>query len=294
MKNKLLILGGDGFIGGHVADEALARGLDVTSFDRCRHGHRHDISVFMGDIRDPASVRTAMTSADYAINLVAILGTQETIRTAAHCVETNLIGTLNFLEACIPTNFHKVQGVQIGIGNYWMDSPYPITKRAALGFTRMFNKECGTKVAMVRAMHAYGERQKHRPVKKIVPSFILSALRGTPLEVYGDGEQVVDMIYVGDLAKILLDACTRPDVDYDQVYEAGLGRRLTVNDVAQEIIDATDSSSEIAHLPMRPGEEENAVISARPETLAGLGTYDFVPFEEGIRQVVKWYRGNYA
>lgn len=291
MNNKLLILGGDGFIGGHVVDEALVRGLEVTVFDQCRH--RPIVAsyfAYLGDIRDAASVRNAVMRADYAINLAAILGTQETIKTAVHCVETNLIGTLNFLEACVASKFHQVQGVQIGIGNYWMDSPYPITKRAAFAFTRMYNKELGTKVAMVRAMHAYGERQKHRPIRKIVPTFIMQALRGEPLSVYGDGEQVVDMIYVRDLAKILLDACTGPNVDYDQVYEAGLGRHLTVNDVAREIIDAAGSSSEIVHLPMRPGEEERAVVSARPETLEGLGSYEFVRFEDGIRQVVDWYR----
>jgi len=194
----------------------------------------------------------------------------------------------------VPTQFHEVRGVQIGIGNYWMDSPYPITKRAALAFTRMFNKELGTEVAMVRAMHAYGESQKARPVRKIVPTFILQALRGEPLSIYGDGEQVVDMIYVGDLAKILLDACTKPDVRYDHIYEAGLGRRLTVNQVAQEIIEAAGSSSKLVHLPMRPGEEENAVISAHPETLEGLGSYEFVRFEDGIRQVVDWYRRHYG
>ena len=294
MKDRLLILGGDGFIGKHVAEEALARGLAVTVFDQCRHFLRSDVAAFLGDIRDSVSVCNAVMLADYAINLAAILGTQETIRTAGHCVQTNIVGTLNFLKACVPTNFHQVQGVQIGIGNYWMDSPYPITKRAALAFTRMFNKELGTKVAMVRAMHAYGEYQKTEPVRKIVPTFIYHALRGEPLPVYGDGEQVVDMIYVGDLAKVLLDACTSPTVEYDHVYEAGLGRHLTVNEVAREIIDAVGSSSEVVHLPMRPGEEENAVISARPETLEGLGEYQFVRFEDGIRQVVDWYRRNYA
>lgn len=294
MKGKLLILGGDGFIGGHLADEALARGLEVTIFDQCRRRGRTDMSAFLGDIRDTVSVRRAVSLADYAVNLAAILGTQETITTAVDCVETNLIGTLNFLQACVPTKFHQVRGVQIGIGNYWMNSPYPITKRAATAFTRMFNKELGTRVAMVRAMHAYGEHQKHWPIQKIVPTFIRQALRGIPLTVYGDGEQIVDMIYVGDLAKILLDACMGPRVEYDRVYEAGLGRHLTVNDVAREIIDASDSSSELLHLPMRPGEQEHAVISADPETLEGLGSYEFVRFEDGIRQVIDWYRSHYA
>lgn len=294
MRERLLILGGDGFIGEYVAEAALARGLQVTVFDQRKHLHRPDVTGFLGDIRDPVAVRNAVVLADYVINLAAILGTQETIRTAIDCVKTNLIGTLNVLESCVPTRFHQVQGVQIGIGNYWMDSPYPITKRAALAFTRMFNKELGTRVAMVRAMHAYGEGQKCRPIRKIVPTFIRRALRGEPLPVYGDGEQVVDMIYVGDLAKVLVDACTSPSVDYDQVYEAGLGRHLTVNEVAEAIIDAAGSLSEIVHLPMRPGEEENAVISADPATLAGLGDYEFVSFEDGIRPVVDWYRGRYA
>jgi len=294
MSDRLLILGGDGFIGEYVAEEALARGLTVTVFDQRKHRNRPDVTGFLGDIRDPVAVRNAVGLADYVINLAAILGTQETIRTAIDCVKTNLIGTLNVLEACVPTRFHQVQGVQIGIGNYWMDSPYPITKRAALGFTRMFNTELRTRVAMVRAMHAYGERQKRRPVKKIVPTFIMQALHGYPLSVYGDGEQVVDMIYAGDLAKVLLDACTSPQVDYQRVYEAGLGRPLTVNQVAQEIIKAAGSSSRIVHLPMRPGEEPNAVILARPGTLEGLGDYEFVRFEDGIRPVVDWYRRYHA
>jgi len=299
MRDRLLILGGDGFIGGYVAAEAIARGLEVTVFDQRqrRPGGRYrksEVAAFLGDIRDASAVRNAVMAADYAINLAAILGTQETIRTAVHCVETNLIGTLNFLEACVPTDFHTVRAVQIGIGNYWMDSPYPITKRAALAFSRMFNKELGTQVAMVRAMHAYGEGQKDRPVRKIVPTFIAQALRGEALTIYGDGEQVVDMIYVGDLAKVLVDACTSLTIDYEHVYEAGLGRHLTVNDVAREVIDAAGSSSEVVHLPMRPGEEENAVISADPATLAGLGDYEFVSFEDGIKQVVDWYRRDYA
>ena len=294
MRDKLLILGGDGFIGGHLADEALERGLAVMVFDQRRTRKRSDVIAALGDIRDPDAVRDAVMLADYAINLAAILGTQETVRTATHCVEVNILGTLNFLEACVPTKFHQVRGVQIGIGNYWMDSPYPITKRAALSFVRMFNKELGTNVAMVRGMHAYGERQKHLPVRKIVPTFIVQALNDEPLSVYGDGEQEVDMIYVRDLAKILLDACMSPNVQYETIYEAGLGRRLTVNDVARAIIKAAGSSSEISHLPMRPGEEPNAVIRARPETLEGLGSYDFMRFEDGIRQVVEWYRRNYA
>ncbi len=295
MNDKLLILGGDGFIGGYVADEALARGMGVTIFDPTDHFYSRDVAVTLGDIRDAGAVSNAIYHADYAINLAAILGTQETIRTAVHCVEVNLIGTLNFLDACIPTKSHQVQGVQIGIGNYWMDSPYPITKRAALSFTRMFNKELGTRVAMVRAMHAYGERQKCRPVRKIVPTFIVQALRGEPLTVYGDGEQIVDMIYAGDLAKILVDACTRTDVRYDHVYEAGTGRGMTVNEVALAIIDAAGSSSELKHLPMRPGEEEHAVITARPETLEDLGDRPkFLGFYEGIRRVMDWYRRHYV
>lgn len=290
---KILVTGGNGFIGGHVIDEALRRGYDVIVFDRYDLRWIRGHETFLGDIRDAEAVQEAVNKVDYVVNLAGILGTQETIRKPIPSVQTNLIGALNVLEAMIPNQFHDVQGVQIGVGNYWMNNSYSITKSSAIRFCQMYNKENGTKMAMVRALNAYGPRQKHRPVRKIIPTFVVKALRGESIEVYGDGDQVMDMICVSDVAKILLDAATGLNVDYQKVYEAGTGRHTTVNWIAEQVIKAVGSGS-ITHLPMRPGEPKGSVVVGDPSTLEDLGKYDLIPFEAGIAATVEWYRESYA
>jgi len=287
---KILITGGNGFIGSHVVDEALKRGMDVTIFDRHMPKQSIDCAYFLGDIRDAEAIQEAVSKVDYAINLAGLLGTQETINNPLPCIATNLTGCVNFLQACVPTKFHEVRAAQIGVGNYWMNNSYSITKNAAIRFCKMYNKEHGAQVAMVRGLNAYGPRQKHKPIRKILPTFIKQALFDKDIEVYGDGSQTMDMIYVGDLAKILLDVCISSNVDYDKVYEGGTGRALTVNHIAHLVIEAIGSRSRVNHLTMRPGEPERSEVVGDPNTLTGLGDYDLLSFEEGLARTVPWYQ----
>lgn len=291
---KILISGASGFIGSHVVEEALKRGLQPICFDRyLKNSYPEGCEVFQGDIRDFESINEAISKVDYAVNLAGILGTQETINDPIPSIQTNIIGAINFLTACKPTKFHQVRAVQIGVGNHWMNNSYSITKDTAVRFCMMFNHEHGTKVAMVRGLNAYGERQKHKPVRKIIPTFVVRALNNQDIEVYGDGSQIMDMIYVKDLANILIDACVKEHNLYDTVIDAGTGRETSVNWIAEQVIVAADSQSKIVHSPMRPGEPEKSVVRADRETLALLGEYNLVSFEEGIKKTVEWYRDNY-
>jgi len=293
----VLVTGANGFIGSHVVEECFNRGYEIIFFDRlgrlCQTCRGCALEVFLGDIRDYEAVQEAVAKVDYVVNLAGILGTQETIRKPIPSVQTNIIGTLNILEAMVPSAFHTVQGVQIGVGNYWMDNSYSITKSSAIRFCKMYNKENGTKMAMVRALNAYGPGQKHKPVRKIIPTFVVKALRGEDIEVYGDGDQIMDMIYVGDLASILVDVATGDSVDYQTVYEAGTGRKTTVNWIAEKVIEAAGTTSKIVHIPMRPGEPPGSVVLGDPSTLDGVAELDLVTFEEGIQLTVNWYQNNY-
>ena len=297
MAEKVLITGASGFIGSHTIVEAYRRGLGVVTFDRHHVPGQfpYDVESFIGDIRDYEAIQEAVAKVDYVVNLAGILGTQETIRKPIPSIQTNIIGALNILEAMVPTQFHNVQGVQIGVGNYWMDNSYSITKSAAIRFCKMYNKENGTKMGMVRALNAYGPGQKHKPVRKIIPTFVVKALRGEDIEIYGDGNQIMDMIYVADVAKILLDVATGENIDYQKVYEAGTGRRTTVNWIAYRIIEAAGTDSDVVHIPMRPGEPPGSVVLGDPSTLDDLGNdYFLMDFETAIRHTVKWYKENYA
>ena len=99
--------------------------------------------------------------------MAAILGTSETVDHPQGTVNSNLLGALNVFEAA---RKFGVRVTHITVGNYWMNNPYAITKNAAERTAMVFNKNFGSRIAVVRGLNAYGERQKTTPVRKIVPN----------------------------------------------------------------------------------------------------------------------------
>ena len=110
MTNKVLVTGASGFIGTHTIAEAYHRGLGVVAFDRYNIPGQfpYDVERFVGDIRDYEAVQEAVNKVDYVVNLAGILGTQETIRKPIPSIQTNIVGTLNVLEAMVPKAYRLV------------------------------------------------------------------------------------------------------------------------------------------------------------------------------------------
>lgn len=293
---KVLVTGGAGFIGRYTVEALIESGHDPLVFDHHRRPGDHE--VFLGDVRDDVAVTEAMAHVDGWIHLAAVLGTQETIANPRPAAQSNLLGGLNVLEAAAQ---YDLPGVYIGVGNHWMNNTYSITKTMIERFVSMYNKDRGTRVNIVRAMNAYGPRQAAAPpygpgkVRKITPAFVCRALSGHPVEVYGDGQQVSDMVYVSDVAAALvraLDKAAEGEV-FDRVVEVGPAQHCTVLEVAQRVIALADSQSEIVHLPMRPGEIPNASVTADVDTLAlvGMSPDVLIPLDEGLARTIADFRG---
>lgn len=294
----VLVTGGMGFIGRYVVETLQARGHEPLIFDHHRRFWPGDIEVFLGDVMDPVAVTEAMAHVDGWIHLAAVLGTQETIQNPRPAALSNLMGGLNMLEAAAQ---YRLPGAYIGVGNHWMDNPYSITKTMIERFVRMYNHDRGTRVNVVRAMNAYGPRQlaaaPYGPgkVRKITPAFICRALAGHPVEVYGGGRQVSDMVYVGDVAEALvraLECAARGDV-FSRAVECGPTDHTTVREVAELVIELCGSSSEIVDLPMRPGEIPGARVVADSETLhlVGMDPAGLMPLREGMTRTIEYFRG---
>ena len=291
---KILVTGASGFIGGHVVDNLLARGHEVIAFDhKENHDRRDGVTHFLGDTRDFTSIAEAVAISDGVIHLAGVLGTQETIEEPRPAVETNIIGGLNVFQAI---KHYKVPGVYIAVGNHFENNSYSISKTTAERFAFMFNKEHGTRIAVVRGLNAYGPRQKSHPVRKIMPNFCIPAINGEPITIYGDGEQVMDMVFVKDLAEILVRALLLPHGIYDKVFEAGPGKDTTVNDIANLVMQETMFQTgmvgpEPNHTPMRPGETPGVVVKANTETLEKIFTEsEFTPLGLGIAYTVAYYK----
>jgi len=295
-----ILITGAGFIASHVTPLLQAEGHDVTLLDRnqgmSEASWRNGCRFVVGDVSDSTFISKLVNEHDAVLHLAGLLGTAETIDDPYPSVQTNIVGALNVLEACMPRvgRTDGTSGVIITVGNYFMLNTYSITKTTAERFALMYNREHGTRVAVVRAYNAYGERQKHKPIRKLLPNCIAAALKGRPIEVFGSGEQKIDMISVRDVAKVLARALLHPHGTYDRILEAGTGRAVTVNEVVELVNQECGNGASIHRQPMRPGEPLLSVVVADPTTLQvlGLNPEEFTPWERGVPLTIEWYRAH--
>ena len=307
---KIGVTGSQGFIGGWVRRELLRRGHEVVVFDRYPRTPLADgEAFFLGDIENSNSVTEMAAHVDAVIHLAAVLGTQETIQNPRPSAVTNIMGGLNVFEAAAQ---YRLPVVYAGVGNAWMrdhaTGSYTISKTCVEDYGRMYNAYRGGIISVVRPVNAYGPGQSvaapYGPskVRKILPAFTCRALTGTPIEVYGDGEQISDCIYVGDVASTFVTALeyTAEHGPLEKPAEVGPTESCTVNDVARLVAHFAAEANGgkpvgITHLPMRPGEVPGAVVRSDTSTLEPLGIDpgNFLSLEEGIRRTVEWYAENW-
>ncbi len=295
---RVLVTGGAGFIGSAVCAELRSRGHEPVIFGRTQ---RPDTESILGDVRDTTAVTEAVAHADACIHLAGVLGTSETIWNPRPAAETNILGGINVLEAC---SQYSTPLVNIAVGNHFENSTYSITKTTVERFAKMYASYRDLPVCSVRCYNVYGPGQSvaqpygSSRVRKIIPSFIARTLHGEAIQVYGDGSQVMDMIYITDAAKCLVNALeVLPGRSFNNgwVFEAGTGRRTTVKQIAEavkaEVWRETGRSPGIKHLPMRSGETPGSEVLADPDMVCLLADPDsFVKLEDGLHETVKYYR----
>jgi len=285
---KVLVTGSAGFLASHTVEQLHDQGFHVIGIERHlgkKNGDPWEADeVYLGDMRDRNFVDKVISMANYGvINLAGILGSQETVKFPFPSVETNIFGALHCLESCTTWN---VPMVQIAVGNHWEQNSYSISKTTAERFALMYAKEKSTKVNVLRALNAIGERQKAYPVRKIMASFVTRALSGRDIEIYGDGTQQMDLVAADDVAKILIDILVNQH-ERGQVFQAGTGVGPSVNEIAGKVIQACDSRSKIVHLNMRPGETPHSkVVADNPYP------WDYRSLDDKLPEIVEWFRDN--
>ena len=305
------LTGGAGFIGGHVIEQLVGRGHEVIVFDHMGRidpavlnplprADREAVSKMLGDTRDETSVCELAAHVDGIIHLASVLGTQETVGNPRPAVMTNVLSGLNVFEAAAQ---YDLPVVNICVGNAGMANPYSASKTCVESLGKMFVKDRGLRLNQVRAVNAYGPRQSvaapYGPakVRKIMPAFICRALTGAPIEVYGDGTQVSDMVWVGDVAATLVEALEYAAAGKvaHEVLEVGPAIHHQVVEVAELVAGIAAAYGfarvPVTHLPMRPGETPGAYVTVDPGTLSflGVGVDDLLSLEEGARRTVAWY-----
>ncbi|MEI6604608.1 MAG: NAD-dependent epimerase/dehydratase family protein [Verrucomicrobiota bacterium] len=283
---KILITGGSGFIGSHLVEHFQGLADEIRVLDNLRSGYRHNLKGFKhtfieGSVTDPTLVEQAVRNVDYVFHLAALVSVPESMAKPAECVEINVSGLLNVLEAAANAGVKKL--VLASSAAIYGDnptvpkvetmlpeprSPYAITKLDGEYYLDLYQREGRLETAALRFFNVFGPRQDPKGAyAAAVPIFIEHALRNEDITIFGDGEQTRDFIYVKDIVGALTFAASTAELS--GVFNAGYGGQLTINQLAQQLIDAAGSTSQIIHGPTRPGDVKHSRASAAKLCAAG-------------------------
>lgn len=302
---RVLITGGAGFIGSHIAEYFQGK-ADVRVFDSLRSGFRKnldglEVEFIEGDIRDREAVAAAMQGVDYVFHLAAMISVPESMSRITECIDINDTGMIVVLEEAAKAGVKKLcfstsaaiygdNPIVPKVETMFPEpkSPYAITKLDGEYYCRMFTETGRLQTACLRYFNVFGPRQDPKSAyAAAVPIFLAKALANEPLTIFGDGEQTRDFIYVKDIVAANVFMATH---EFTGVYNVAYGGRITINDLAKEIIRLTGSRSEILHQPERAGDVKHSM--AAPDKIMATGFRLSFNFTAGMAETVAWYRAN--
>lgn len=302
---KILVTGGSGFIGSHIVEHYQGKAEEIRVLDNLRTGYRRNLdglecTFIEGSITDREAVAKAVEGVDYIFHMAALVSVPESMSKPSECVDINVHGLLNVLEAAAAAGVKKL--VFASSAAIYGDnpavpkletmlpepkSPYAVTKLDGEYYLDLFTRERGLETAAIRFFNVFGPRQDPKGAyAAAVPIFIEKALKGEDITVYGDGEQTRDFIYVKDIVGALSFAAETPGVT--GVFNAGYGGQMTINDLATKIIASAGSSSKVLHGPERAGDVKHSRSSA--DRLLAAGWQPKHSLDEALATTLEFFR----
>ncbi|MDQ6770267.1 MAG: GDP-mannose 4,6-dehydratase [Gemmatimonadota bacterium] len=309
---KILVTGGAGFIGSHVADLFLGKEWEVTIVDDLSSGKRenvphvaklHEISVL-----SPELVRLVTEqNFDVIVHLAAQMDVRKSVADPLDDATTNILGTLNLMEALRAAGsparvvFSSTGGVLYGDFNtppnyetYPKDpeSPYAIAKLSTEYYLAYYGRVHNMDSAALRLGNVYGPRQDPHGEAGVVAIFCARILRNQALTIFGDGRQTRDYVYVGDVARALYLAATEPLPEKGRLdaraFNIGTGKGTSVLEIAKLLQEASGTSVPIEFAPHRPGEQQESFVNA-DKARELLGWTPQVMLQKGLAKTFAWF-----
>ena len=291
----IVITGGAGFIGSRLA-ATLVDDNEVRVLDDFSTGSAEKVpdeaTLIEGDVRDPETVRDAMSGADVVFHEAANPSVQRSIDDPIESHARNVEGTLVVLEAARDEGARVVTASSTAIygtpetipvpedAEPDPSSPYGLEKLTADRYTRLYNELYGLQTVSLRYFNVYGPGQTAGDYSGVISIFLEQARAGEPITVEGDGEQTRDFVHVDDVVRANVAAATTDAVG--EAFNVGTGHSVTINELAETIRDLTDSDSEIEHVDNRAGD----VRHSRADISKATRLLDYKPeigLEEGLR-----------
>jgi UDP-glucose 4-epimerase len=305
---RILVTGGAGFIGSHLADRLVDAGHDVIVLDNFSTGRTRNLSHSRGrsnfqlvraDIRRiPRSFVRRLGRVDRVAHLAAATSVQQSVRDPVSTTEVNVIGTLNVLGAAKALKAERVVFASSAAvygtprtfpiaedANISPISPYGASKAASELYLRAFEENHGIEAVSLRYFNVYGPRQTPNEYAGVISIFAKRALNRQPLQIYGDGSQTRDFIYVSDV--IDATVTTLEKNLKSRAFNIASGREITILELAKMMQEIIQTGSELKFSPSLAGDIARSVADvtrARSE----LGFIAGTPIKDGLSTTAQW------
>ncbi len=271
---RVLITGGAGFVGSHLAEELLARGDEVYAIDNLSTGSIDNIAHLkphpkfhytIDSVTNEPVLAELVDQSDVVVHLAAAVGVKLIVEAPVHTIETNVHGTEVVLKLAnkkkklvviastsevygksTDVPFHEEADLVLGPSHKhrWA---YACSKLIDEFLALAYWKERKLPVIIVRLFNTVGPRQTGQ-YGMVIPNFVRQALAGQPITVFGDGQQSRSFTYVGDVVRAVVALIDEPRA-VGQVFNIGNGHEITIGDLAERIRTLTGSQSEIVRIP---------------------------------------------
>jgi UDP-glucose 4-epimerase len=307
---RVLLTGGAGFIGRWVAKRLLDDGHQVWILDDLSNGRIENIvefqehanlkSVVKGSILDEQLLEIMFKEHQFNIcyHLGASINVQDSIDDPRTTFNNDALGTFYILEQCRENNVKVVFMSTCMVYDRCTDergitehhpikpvSPYAGAKIAAENMVLSYYYAYGLPTVVIRPFNTYGPYQKTGGEGGVVAIFIKNKLAGDKLKIYGDGKQTRDLLYVEDCARFVVEAGYSDKVN-GQIVNAGLGRDISVNDLAKLVVEDDSYICHVEHI--HPQSEIQKLLCNYNKAFQLLGWKPEVTLEEGIRRTEQW------
>jgi len=305
MTQHILVTGGAGFIGSHIADAFLTRGWRVSVIDNLSTGNRANVdpraTLIEADLRNANSVALLdELRPDVVCHQAAQVDVRASVSDPATDAETNVIASLRLLQKSLEVGVKRFLFASTGGAIYGEPvevpqteehprtplSPYGCAKLAVEHYLNYYREVHGLPAVALRYANVYGPRQNAHGEAGVIAIFARRMLRGEEVTINGDGGQTRDYVYVEDVVRANVAAVEH---ELSGAYNVGTGIETTVNELHAMLADAAGVTRAPHHGPAKTGEQLRSVLDGRRlRNLAKLPPP--LPLREGLARTVEWFR----
>jgi UDP-glucose 4-epimerase len=307
---RVLVTGGAGFIGSHVAEAYRSRGWSVTVVDDLSSGRIENVPEGVEfvklDVRDERLLELFEQHGGFDLvnHHAAQIDVRVSVARPRFDADVNIMGLLNVLDAAKGSGTKRIVFVSSGGVVYGSadqrpipetapkrpESPYGVSKLVGEYYLRCYRLLHGLDYAALRYSNVYGPRQNPHGEAGVVAIFAKRILGDDPITIFGNGEQTRDYLYVGDVvqANMLVSEATLSDGNEldDRAFNVGTGNETSVNELAEGLMTAAGRSVRVEYAAARSGELEwNCLLCDR---LKDLGWEAEVELADGLRRTYQW------